>query len=88
VRPRLKRGDIVVGLDVFDPEPIPPDNEIIQLPNMFLTPHIPRITAASFPRFFTLMVDELERFFHGNDPLFEQSPRSLSNRRGSAEAVR
>ena len=24
---RLKRGDIVAGLDVFDPEPIPPDSE-------------------------------------------------------------
>ena len=26
---RLKRGDITAGLDVFDPEPIPPDSEII-----------------------------------------------------------
>ena len=37
---RLKRGDIVAGLDVFDPEPIPPDSEIIGLPNVFLSPHI------------------------------------------------
>ena len=36
---RLKRGDITAGLDVFDPEPIPPDSEIINLPNVFLTPH-------------------------------------------------
>ena len=37
---RLKRGDIVAGLDVFDPEPIPPDSEIIGLRNVFLSPHI------------------------------------------------
>ena len=35
---RLKRGDIVAGLDVFDPEPIPPDSEVIGLPNVFLRP--------------------------------------------------
>ena len=82
---RLKRGDIVAGLDVFDPEPIPPDSEIIGLPNTFLSPHIAGLTLAGYQRFFTLMVDELERFFRGDDPLFELTPRSLANRRGSAE---
>ena len=81
---RLKRGDIVAGLDVFDPEPIPPDSEIIGLPNVFLTPHIAGVTQTSYQRFFTLMVDEIKRFFQGDDPLFELTPRSLANRRGSA----
>lgn len=80
---RLKRGDIVAGLDVFDPEPIPPDSEIIGLPNVFLTPHIASVTQPTRQRFFTLMVDELERFFQGDEPLFELTPRSLANRRGS-----
>ena len=81
---RLKRGDIVAGLDVFDPEPIPPDSEIIGLPNVFLSPHIAGVTLASRHRFFSLMVDELERFFVGDEPLFELTPRSLANRRGAA----
>ena len=81
---RLKRGDIVAGLDVFDPEPIPPDSEIIRLPNTFLSPHIAGMTLTSYERFFTLMVDEIERFFRGEEPLFELTPRSLANRRGSA----
>lgn len=85
---RLKRGDIVAGLDVFDPEPIPPDSELIRLPNVFLSPHIAGLTAASWPRFFALMVDELERFFQGHDPLFELNPRSLANRRGSTVPAR
>ena len=80
---RLKRGDIVAGLDVFDPEPVPPDSEIIGLPNTFLSPHIAGVTLASDQRFFTLMVDELERFFQGDEPLFQLNPRSLANRRGS-----
>lgn len=81
---RLKRGDIVAGLDVFDPEPIPPDSEIIGLPNVFLSPHIAGVTLASRHRFFSLMVDELERFFRGEEPLFELTPRSMTNRRGAA----
>ena len=83
---RLKRGDIVAGLDVFDPEPIPLDSEIIGLPNTFLSPHIAGVTLASNRRFFTLMVDELERFFQGHEPLFQLNPRSLANRRGSPTA--
>jgi phosphoglycerate dehydrogenase-like enzyme len=79
---RLKRGDIIAGLDVFDPEPIPPDSDIIHLPNVFLSPHIAGVTAASNTRFFSLMVDELGRYFGGHETLFDLTPRSLSDRRG------
>ena len=81
---RLRRGDVVAGLDVFDPEPIPADSPIKDLPNVFLSPHIAGVTAASRARFFALMVDELERFFHGHETLFDLTPRSLANRRGEA----
>lgn len=84
---RLKRGDIVAGLDVFDPDVFEPgpygDQEIIHLPNVFLSPHIAGVTAASYPRFFKLMVDELDRFFHGHETLFDLTPRTIANRRGS-----
>ena len=85
---RLKRGDIIAGLDVFDPDPIPPGHEIIELENTFLSPHIAGVTAASYLRFFTLMVDELERFFHGYETYYNLSPRSLADRRGSDFAAR
>ena len=80
---RLKRGDIVAGLDVFDPEPIPPNSEIIHLENVFLSPHIAGVTAASYPRFFKLMVDELKRYSDGHGNLFELTPRSQANRTGA-----
>ncbi len=79
---RLRRGDIVAGLDVFDPEPVPADSPIKQLPNVFLSPHIAGVTAASRWSFFELMVDELDRFFHGHETLYDLLPRTLANRRG------
>jgi D-3-phosphoglycerate dehydrogenase / 2-oxoglutarate reductase len=80
---RLKRGDGVrAALDVFDPEPIPADSEIRQLTNVFLTPHIAGSNAESRPRFFSLMVDELDRFFHGHQPRYVLTDRTLANRRG------
>ena len=81
---RAKRGDVRVSLDVFDPEPIPAASEIRSLPNVFLSPHIAGVTAACRPRFFSFMVDEIERFLTGDDTMFDLSPRVLANRRGSA----
>jgi phosphoglycerate dehydrogenase-like enzyme len=85
---RLQRGDIVGCFDVFDPEPVPADNPIRRLPNVFLTPHIAGVTAASRPRFFHLMVDELARFFAGHETLFDLTPRSLADRRGEPPPAR
>ena len=77
---RLKRGDIFAGLDVFDPEPIPPDSEIIRLPNVFLSPHLGARTGDPHPHFFKLMVDELERLFAGHETWFDLTPRTQANR--------
>jgi phosphoglycerate dehydrogenase-like enzyme len=79
---RLRRGDIVAGLDVFDPEPIPVDSPIRQLPNVFITPHIAGSGARVWPRLASLMIDELERFFAGHETFYDLSPRTLANRRG------
>ena len=43
----------------------------------------PPFPAYSKTSFFTLMVDELDRFFHGHETLFDLTPRSIANRRGS-----
>ena len=80
---RAKRGDIRVSLDVFDPEPIPAASEIRDLPNAFFSPHIAGVTAACWPRFFSFMVDEIERFVGGHETMFDLSPRTVANRRGA-----
>jgi phosphoglycerate dehydrogenase-like enzyme len=79
---RLRRGDIVAGLDVFDPEPIPVDSPIRQLPNVFITPHIAGIGARVWPRLASLMLDDLERFFGGDETLYDLTSRDVANRRG------
>lgn len=79
---RLKRGDITAGLDVFDPEPIPPDSEIITLSNVFLSPHLGARTGDPHPHFFRLMVDELDRFFNGHETYFDLTPSAKANRQG------
>lgn len=81
---RLKRGDLCAGLDVFDPEPIPPDHEVLQLSNVFISPHIGWYSGDPQPHFFKLMVDEFERFFHGHETFFDLTPRSQANRQGQA----
>jgi phosphoglycerate dehydrogenase-like enzyme len=79
---RARKGDIRVSLDVFDPEPVPLDSPIRDMPNVFLSPHIAGVTAACRPRFLSFMVDELERFFGGHETMFDITPRTLANRRG------
>jgi phosphoglycerate dehydrogenase-like enzyme len=79
---RLKRGDIIAGLDVFDPEPFPPDSEIIHLPNVFLSPHVGAHTGDPYRPFLALIVDELVRFFQGHETHYDLTPRSQANRTG------
>ena len=79
---RLRRGDITGAFDVWDPEPIPRDSAIRNLPNVLLTPHIASQTRDGHGRFFKLMVDELDRFFHGHETLYDVTPRTLANRFG------
>jgi phosphoglycerate dehydrogenase-like enzyme len=79
----LRTGRIVACLDVFDPEPIPVDSPVRDLPNVFLTPHIAGVNAAGGPRFFRIMVDELERFFGGHETRYDLLPRTIANRTGA-----
>jgi D-3-phosphoglycerate dehydrogenase len=71
---RLERGDVVACLDVFDPEPVPLDSPFLDLPNVFLSPHLAGVTEESRRRFFSLMVDECLRHFDGLEPLSELTP--------------
>lgn len=84
---RLQRGDIFAGLDVFDPEPIPVNHPILQLPNVFLSPHLGWYSGDPYPHFFRLMVDEFERFFAGHEPWFALTDRSKANRQGTKAAA-
>ncbi|HXL95983.1 MAG TPA: NAD(P)-dependent oxidoreductase [Streptosporangiaceae bacterium] len=72
---RLRGGDVIACLDVWDPEPVPPDAEIRAMPNVFLSPHIAGVTAAAEPRFFDLMAAEVLRVLAGDHPRHLLIPR-------------
>jgi phosphoglycerate dehydrogenase-like enzyme len=80
---KLREGKLIASLDVFDPEPIPVDSPIRDLPNVFLTSHIAGNNVLGGPRFFKITVDELERFVSGHETRYDLLPRTLANRTGA-----
>jgi phosphoglycerate dehydrogenase-like enzyme len=66
----LRRGRIMAALDVTDPlEPLPPDHELRQLPNVFVTPHIAAGGLEMRRAMGAIAVEEVVRFFSGQEPL-------------------
>ena len=79
---RLARGELIAGLDVFDPEPLPKDSRLRHLPNVFVSPHIAWYAPETFGRYFSVMVDEFVRFFTGEVLRFELTERMVDIRHG------
>jgi phosphoglycerate dehydrogenase-like enzyme len=71
------RIDLTAVLDVTDPEPLPPDSDLWQLPNVFVSSHIAGSSGNEVGRMAELCLDELERYLAGA-PLEHVTPsRSL-----------
>ena len=83
---KLEAGELIAGLDVFDPEPLPKDSPFRNLPNAFISPHIAWYAPHAFPRYFDAMVDEFERFFRG-EPLRYEITRSIATQRAGEEPL-
>lgn len=77
---KLERREIIAGLDVFDPEPLPKESPIRSFPNAVISPHIAWYAPAAFPRYFDVMLDEFERFFSGQPLRYELTPRVVTLR--------
>ncbi len=62
----LREGWIAgAALDVTDPEPLPPDNELWSAPNVMITPHISGGTPRYMERAVGIFCDNLERYLSG-----------------------
>ncbi len=55
------------GLDVFDPEPLPPDDPLWDLPNVIITPHNSGASDGTARRVADLFLDNLARWFDGRE---------------------
>jgi phosphoglycerate dehydrogenase-like enzyme len=69
----LKTGRIRAVLDVFDQEPLPPDDALRDLDNVLLTPHVSGFTTESRLRLVEAIADDMVRFFAGQTPVLAVS---------------
>ncbi len=67
----LVSGRIDAVIDTTDPEILPADSPLYDLPNVFLTPHVAGALGAETRRMATLALDEIERFVGGRALLHE-----------------
>lgn len=66
----LKEGWIAgAGLDVTDPEPLPLDSELWDLPNVIVTQHTSGTAPHNDDRFFDLLGENISRFLNGEQLL-------------------
>lgn len=65
----LRSGRLNAVLDVTDPEPLPPDHELLRLPNAVVTPHLAGSQGTELNRMAELVLEELRRFAAGEAPL-------------------
>jgi phosphoglycerate dehydrogenase-like enzyme len=65
----LRAGRLHAVLDVTDPEPLPPDHELLRLPNAFVTPHLAGSQGTELTRMAELVLEEIRRFGAGQPPL-------------------
>ena len=76
-------ADLVAGrldavIDTTDPEILPADSPLYELPNVFLTPHIAGAMGTETQRMADLALDEIERFAKGEALLHEVKLEDLA----------
>ncbi|MEU4092100.1 hydroxyacid dehydrogenase [Streptomyces sp. NPDC026673] len=61
----LVSGRLHAVLDVTDPEPLPADSPLYELPNVLLTPHVAGSLGNELTRLADTAIEEIERLAHG-----------------------
>lgn len=63
-------GRLRFGLDVTDPEPLPPEHPLWRAPGVLLTPHVGGASTAFRPRAVAMLRDQLTRLGRGEPPRY------------------
>ena len=65
----LKEGHITgAAFDVYDTWPVQPDNPLLKLDNVILTPHMGGATDETILRYSLMIAEDIERFLRGERP--------------------
>ncbi|MEZ4553944.1 MAG: D-glycerate dehydrogenase [Dehalococcoidia bacterium] len=84
LRDALVRGEIAAAaLDVTTPEPLPPDDPLLDAPNLVVTPHLGSATAQTREAMASLAVDALCSAFAGKRPRHLVNPDAWTHWRGA-----
>ncbi len=77
----LQAGHLVgAGLDVFDPEPPRPDNPLLRMANVVVTPHIASNTDQGYWRMSQGVVEQVLQVLAGEPPSFLINPAAWPGR--------
>ncbi len=71
-------GRLCAWIDTPDPEPLPPDSPLYDLPNVVLTPHIAGSLGTEISRMGELAVAEVRRFVAGEPLRYEVRAADLT----------
>ncbi|MDZ4722098.1 MAG: NAD(P)-dependent oxidoreductase, partial [Roseiflexaceae bacterium] len=73
------------GLDVFDPEPPMPDNPLLHMSNVVVTPHVASNTDKGYWKMSQNVVDQVLQVLAGERPAFLIDPTAWPGRVGMAD---
>lgn len=65
----VRRGRLRAALDVHDPEPLPPDHPLWQMPGAVITPHVGGATTSMSDRMGRLVRQQILRMLDGKAPI-------------------
>jgi phosphoglycerate dehydrogenase-like enzyme len=83
----LQEGHLAgAGLDVFDPEPPMPDNPLLRMTNVVVTPHVASNTDKGYWRMSRSVVDQVLQVLAGERPSFLIDPAAWPGRVGAPQA--
>jgi glyoxylate/hydroxypyruvate reductase A len=75
LRRKLERGELTAVLDVFEPEPLPPDSPLWHTPNLLITPHCSSDDADQYtPNTLDLVLRNMVRLLEGKPLLNRVRP--------------
>lgn len=77
----LRNGQVsFAALDVLSKEPPEPDNPLLKLKNVIVTPHIAGYTPEALSKKDEMIAKDLVRFFKGEKPIHVANPEVFDNR--------